>query len=506
MSHSSTDILFITVNNHETTKLREELRMIGAIPKSFQSPTSLEPYDDYGEINGQRVMHAISMMGSGQAGGSRETTKKAIEDLKPKLLIAVGICWGASEGEQKIGDVIISQQIQINSNLKIKEESAIFRGARSEIDPTTIKLLERARLDCGLELEIHIGLMVSADTLFDDKKQRDMYRNSLSGLKGGEMEAMGIYEAVRDSNPKPNWIIVKGICDWGYNKNKRTSQKERDQAKAAQNSAKLCVATINKYKMVRADLTNNGLTQGNDQHSLAPYKKSHSETKNNSPKESNDSDSSTSKGGKFTLQFHSDPKFLTIYKEFPVVLENRDALELLKSRLLLNLPLQVSVQISDSTDYANLILENTPYQRDDMIEVAKLNVEIRRCALENHINWCLDAIKENGMLGAGVIEQCITRLCGRFSERNPNYALIDVVNSKDNNIYFKAEVPNEAIHKIASDRRLSRPLVQWAGCDLYDLPTEIVFGDILPCYAYYREIGRILPDKFSLTEWWWGES
>lgn len=39
---------------------------------------------------------------------------------------------------------------------------------------------------------------------------------------GGDMEAWGLYHAVEKAETKLNkklqWIIVKGICDWGFNK------------------------------------------------------------------------------------------------------------------------------------------------------------------------------------------------------------------------------------------------------------------------------------------------
>lgn len=510
MINCNTDILFITVNEHETTKLREEFKSIGITPKSIQSTTSLEVYDDYGEINGQRIMHAISMMGSGQAGGSRETTKKAIDDLTPKLLIAVGICWGATENEQKIGDVIISQLVQTNSNLKLKDNNAIFRGARSEIDSTAIKILERAKDHCTEEIKTHVGLMISADTLFDDKKQRDIYCRGLSGLKGGEMEAMGIHEAIRESNFKPNWIVVKGICDWGYKKNSNPSQKEKDQSKAAQNSAKLCITAITKFKLINSDRTTNNAKSSSNEDTIQPNKNTPAATSRIPPITSSENTSNSNKlsarNDLLILKLQSDKNFLTIYNNFPVKLTNQDTLTLLKSRISLNLPAKISVQLSDSTDYNNLALTGYPYQREDLIEAAKLNTENRRSKLESNINWCLDVLRENRNLASNSIEQCITNLCNYSSMRKKDHALIDVVSHENSSIFFKAEVPDEVLQKIASSRNTSRPLTQFAGCDLFDLPEDIVFGHVLPYYASYRGHGRKLPEKFSMTEWWWGEA
>lgn len=35
---------------------------------------------------------------------------------------------------------------------------------------------------------------------------------------GGEMEAWGLYQAVEGTAFQSNWIVVKGICDWGFGK------------------------------------------------------------------------------------------------------------------------------------------------------------------------------------------------------------------------------------------------------------------------------------------------
>jgi len=250
------DILFITVNNHETAELQKELTKLSTSPKTFQGSIHREPYDDYGIINGQRVIHVTSMMGSGQAGGSRETTKKALEDLNPQLLIAVGICWGAWEDkDQAIGDVIISQQVQMGHSVKIANHEVVPRGARSETDATVVKLFQAAQRNHAPDLRTHTGLIVSLDTLFDNEDLRNKFRTSLSGLKGGEMEAMGIYEAIRDSQIKPDWLVIKGICDWGYKKNSTPDQKEVDQAKAAKAAANLCAVTLQNFQLVNTSPT-----------------------------------------------------------------------------------------------------------------------------------------------------------------------------------------------------------------------------------------------------------
>ena len=213
----ATDILLITVNEHETSALKTALAKIAGTPIRAQGKIHREPYDQY-IVNRQRVTHVVGLMGSSQSGGSRETTRKALEDLSPKLLIAVGIAWGAWEDKgQKIGDVLISQQVQIGSSAKLKENEIILRGARPEMRGTPVKQMLAAQRNDLPSLNLYTGIVLSMDNLLDSLEIRNQLRAAIPELVGGEMEGQGIYEALRDhdSNTKPDWLIVKGICDWG---------------------------------------------------------------------------------------------------------------------------------------------------------------------------------------------------------------------------------------------------------------------------------------------------
>jgi nucleoside phosphorylase len=53
----------------------------------------------------------------------------------------------------------------------------------------------------------------------------------------GEMEGAGVYEATL-LDPKPDWIMVKAISDWGYDKT------DAGQPKAARNAAEFATHVI----------------------------------------------------------------------------------------------------------------------------------------------------------------------------------------------------------------------------------------------------------------------
>lgn len=208
---------------------------------------------------------------------------------------------------------------------------------------------------------------------------------------------------------------------------------------------------------------------------------------------------------KINLRFQCAPAVIPIYNDFDVVLTNPEVIASLRSKIALGLPVSVTAQISDPLDYSTLVMQDTIYQREDLIEAAVSGVEKRRAALERRITWCLEAITAHGMDSVHYLEECIKRLCEPRSSFGDT-AIVDVVNYNMPMAYFKARLPEEVLQQISDTRNWPRPITRLAGCDLFDLPTPIVFGHVLPSYAHYRDISKKLPDAFLISEWWWGEA
>lgn len=246
----SADILLITVNKHEDQELRLCLENGNFKCEEYQGE-SLEVYSDYGNINGQRVFLAKSEMGSFTEGASYKTTQNAISDLKPKLIICVGIAWGANEKKQKIGDVLISSDVQLGSNARIGEKETKFRASRPGTSTKVKKILKRC---AGLmNIKFYEGTIISKEDLYDNKQLRNHALAAVSSAIGGEMEGLGVHKAIEDARENGfvcDWIIVKAICDWGYNKSINEDQKEENQSLAAQNAAKLITESIAQYKFI----------------------------------------------------------------------------------------------------------------------------------------------------------------------------------------------------------------------------------------------------------------
>ncbi|CUH68726.1 5'-methylthioadenosine/S-adenosylhomocysteine nucleosidase [Thalassovita gelatinovora] len=246
------DILLVTVNDHEDNELREALRQNGFDGKNCQSENSLYHYMDFGSINGQSVVLAKSRMGSSTGGASYDTVRYAIRDYMPSMVLCVGIAWGGEETKQKIGDLLISSQIQIGANAKIAEKKITFRAERPAASITGARTLEEAAKQMGVTY--YLGTILSKEDLFDNQKARNAALEG-SGAIGGEMEATGALQALARAREEYDQnfeiVVAKSICDWGYKKNVDEEQKEEYQKQAASNAAKVVVHALQHYKFIK---------------------------------------------------------------------------------------------------------------------------------------------------------------------------------------------------------------------------------------------------------------
>lgn len=249
----SADIVLLTVNKHEQTQLTAVLELhLGHRLVPIQGASN-EVYLDAGEINGQRVMVAKSLIGSTGSGASFDTVTNILDDLSPQVIIAVGIAWGAKNADgQRIGDILLSTRLRDAQHHKVTAEAIIPRGTIEAPDGTLLKTFIHAADLTGKR--IHEGLLISIETLFDDEQHRDKFIDAdQSQAVGGEMEGGGLLMALRRvRDRRVDWLIVKAICDWGFKKNEDPVKKEQDQINAARNAAELCVATIDRFWLVRA--------------------------------------------------------------------------------------------------------------------------------------------------------------------------------------------------------------------------------------------------------------
>lgn len=184
-----------------------------------------------------------SQMGTGGAGGSLLTFNDAIAILNPELAIMGGIAFGANKNNQRIGDLLLSTQIWRYNPEKIMVDGSIPRGDKNAASPHLIQMFET--IVAGMtDIKMHSGLIVSGEKIVNN---REFLTNKLiikePEMIGGDMEGAG-FEAACHRKQIP-WVLLKGICDWGYDKD--TKSKIIDQEKAAVNSFRIIRDAISQW-------------------------------------------------------------------------------------------------------------------------------------------------------------------------------------------------------------------------------------------------------------------
>ena len=232
------DVLLVTVNEHETDAV---LSLFAEATGSPAVAVSIKDrvYRDLGTVNGTRVFHALSEMGSAGAGGTQQSVDKAIRALHPRAVIAIGIAFGVNEKKQEIGDILLSTQLRLY-DLQRTGASILLRGDKSHSSPRLINLFEGVAQTTWRGAKVRSGVVLSGDKLVDHLDYRDQLVAFEPEAIGGEMEGAGGYVASQDH--KVDWIVIKAICDWGDGhkaKNKKVRQR-----KAAQSAAEFVLHTL----------------------------------------------------------------------------------------------------------------------------------------------------------------------------------------------------------------------------------------------------------------------
>ena len=244
MGHS-TDILIVTVNAHEVNAVIDAFKALTDQPAGVFNAGN-HTYHDLGTVNGQHVVMVQSEMGSAALGASLQTVSEAVSALNPTAVIMVGVAFGLKPDKQAIGQVLVASRTmnyeQQRVGVKDGKEELIPRGTCADV---STKLLSHfraaaARREKG-EPEVSVGLIISGEKLVDNPELLKKLKGIEPEAIGGEMEGSGLYAACQMS--KVDWILVKGVCDWGDG-SKNNPNKDKDQELAARNSANFVVQAL----------------------------------------------------------------------------------------------------------------------------------------------------------------------------------------------------------------------------------------------------------------------
>ncbi|HEX6684226.1 MAG TPA: hypothetical protein VF062_15590 [Candidatus Limnocylindrales bacterium] len=186
-----------------------------------------------GMIGGAEVLLAQVGPGITSPVSAAYSVPELLDEWRPGYVIMLGICFGLREERQRLGDVIVAVQLQVIS-VRAGETEDRDRGDKVTAGHRLVERFKVAVPPSGVR--VWPGLLLSWDVLVDSGSLREALKARYPDAEGGEMEGAGVYaSSVRVGT---EWIVVKGICDWGWDKNSDS------QELAAANASKLVLDLI----------------------------------------------------------------------------------------------------------------------------------------------------------------------------------------------------------------------------------------------------------------------
>ena len=215
-------VLLMTATPLELQGVMGYLEPKDGIIKTFTNTKAGKIIFFIGKYGGYPVAVGMSAPSKGQQGPLAATfvTTRIMEAVKPRYVIAVGICYGMDRSKTSSGDVIVSDFICDYTSLRAGGTLQQRRG----IHPVGRTLLSvfsppigYSHTQGGKEVKIHCGPLISRPDLVDDKEYKEKLKSSRPDALGGEMEGAGIMAAIENdtSKYKVEAIVIKAICDWG---------------------------------------------------------------------------------------------------------------------------------------------------------------------------------------------------------------------------------------------------------------------------------------------------
>lgn len=231
-------ILICTATDLEDDVLQERASRYGLSPRAFVREKGA--YLKLGRIGYCELFGVRSRMGTSGSNAAELTTLDAIDELKPDYVVSYGIAFGKG-GQQKIGDVLVSEWVRFYEKQRVGSDSVVPRGDRVPASAVLLQLASITRAGFA-EAAIKVGGLLSGEKLVDNAKLKAQLWEIEPEAIGGDMEGAGIVSACQRRNRQ--WVVVKAICDWGENKNDPSRSKAEDQLLAARNALEVVMRML----------------------------------------------------------------------------------------------------------------------------------------------------------------------------------------------------------------------------------------------------------------------
>lgn len=168
------------------------------------------------------------------------TLTDAITNINIDTIIFSGIAFGnytKRNGDQNIGDILVSKQLWNYESGKV-DNNYISRGDKCSATPWLLDRFQNSALKWETS-EIHFGVIASGEKLVNSEEFVMKLMNQESELIGGEMEGVGLVSVAE--RYRKDWILIKGISDWGVGKT------DTDQIDVAKKTFRYVFQTIKEY-------------------------------------------------------------------------------------------------------------------------------------------------------------------------------------------------------------------------------------------------------------------
>jgi len=186
-----------------------------------------------GLMNGYEIWVVRCEAGTMDQSGAMLATQDVIQQLRPKFIVMIGIAFGLKPKKQKLGHILVAKCLKDYETSKVTDTSTVDRGAMPEC---SVELLSKARMVDWDRTGVHFGQVISGCKLANSEKLIEELGKRYPEAIGGEMEGIGLSAACQRNQVE--WILIKGICDWGKNKN------DRFQSRAAAHAVDFCIKMI----------------------------------------------------------------------------------------------------------------------------------------------------------------------------------------------------------------------------------------------------------------------
>lgn len=211
----------------------------GPLLSCFEGSTEFQ----FAKVDGVPILHILpGNTSSFSPDGSFNALMKALrhfrDDNRPRFVFSVGVAFGQEPGRQSLGDVLISDRLVCydafnklsDGKLKLNRDDVVAVGGNiftvckpiSEDDPDGPSRYQIKGQPVGT-FKWFKGPLLTGGTVLSDADEKILLNKAAldQGVEvvGGEMEGSGVYFACHSVTPDIPFLVVKGICDWGVNKN-----------------------------------------------------------------------------------------------------------------------------------------------------------------------------------------------------------------------------------------------------------------------------------------------